>query len=140
MARSYRSITIIAALALSAGLVACTGTKILPGAATQSGTEARIKGDAKLGPLGNAVTQLEQVDGQSLGATESQALVTPGKHTIAVRCSIPARGALSQDNYTFNAEAGHTYRLELKVLPHPPGCATTVLDTDTDIVVAGPGS
>lgn len=140
MARSHQRIAILAALTLSAPLVACTGTKILPGAATQSGTEARIKGDAKLGPLGNAVTQLEQVDGHSLGATESQALVAPGEHTIAVRCSVPVRGALSQDNYTFTAEAGHTYRLQLKLLSHPPGCATAVVDTDVNAIVAGPGS
>lgn len=138
MVRLARITAVLATLTLAASLAACSGTKVLTGAGSQPGSQARIKGDVKLGPLGNAVAQLEQVDGHALGRTQSQALVAPGQHSIGVRCSVPARNALAQQHYTFTAEAGHTYRLQLELLSHPPGCATSVLDTDTDIVVAGP--
>lgn len=138
MARSTRSIPMLLALLLCAGLSACTGTKIMPDVSAGASANARIEGDAKFGPLGNAVTQLERVDGHALGATQSQALVGAGRHTISVRCSVPGRGALAQTSYSFTAEAGHTYRLRLDLLSHPPGCATSLIDTDTDIVVAGP--
>ncbi len=138
MARS--TLHLMLALLLCAGLTACTGTKMFPGAAGSSASRARIKGDAKFGPLGNAVVQLEQVDGRALGGTQSQALVPPGHHTIGVRCSVPSRSALVQRQYSFDAEAGHTYRLQLVLLNHAPGCAVSVLDTDTNLVVAGPGS
>lgn len=140
MARSTLTVPLLLALSLCAGLAGCAGTKVLPGVAGRSSEQARIKGDAKFGPFGNAVVQLEQVDGRALGATQSQALVPPGHHTVGVRCSVPSRSALVQRQYAFDAEAGHTYRLQLVLLSHPPGCAVRVLDTDTNLVVAGPGS
>lgn len=133
-----------AVVIVATGLSACGTANLAADTNTEPARLATIKGDPKVGvfgsalTVGNAVVHLLAVDGHHLGGSQSKAVVAPGRHTVTARCSVPARHALNVDELTFTARAGETYALQLHLLPQAPGCATNVVLTDTDEVVARP--
>lgn len=140
--RSVVTTTLVAAVAAS--MYGC-GTARFAGTENAERSQlATISGDAKVGvlgntlALGNAVVHLLAVDDQQLGSKDSKAVVEPGKHTITARCSVPARDAISTDQLSFDAQAGVTYSLQLRLLSRAPGCATELVRSDTGDVVARP--
>jgi hypothetical protein len=99
---------------------------------------AIIRGDLRLGPLGNATVRLQAVDGKELGKTDRQATVAPGKHTLTFSCHEAIKNIGGSGQMTFAAKAGHTYDLQLRQPHQSPDCSAVLTDSATDKVVAKP--
>jgi hypothetical protein len=126
----------VAAVALSA----CGTAELAQKPAEGHGRTALIRGDIKFGPFGNATVRLQGVDGHSLSATERQAEVAPGPHTVSFSCKAVSRDASNSGELHFKARAGSTYDLKLRVLDRFPGCSAVLVLAGPDRVVAKPNA
>jgi hypothetical protein len=132
-------ISLYCLLALAAMSLSACGTAHLANEPAASRSQlAVVRGDLKLGPLGNATVRLEEVDGKDLGRTQRQAQVSAGKHSLVFSCKEAIKNISSSGQLIFVAKAGHTYDLQLRQLHQPQDCSAVLIDAATQKVVAKP--
>lgn len=137
MSMPRKRILTASGMLLGVVLVGCS-TAHLEGSSTSGTGTALVKGNPGLGVLGNATVRLEAVDGHDLKATQSQARIPPGKHTLVLSCQVTHTGASNSAQIDFEARAGQEYNLKLRILKHYPGCSGVLVNAATGKVVAQP--
>jgi hypothetical protein len=78
---------------------------------------ARVSGDLRLNAGAPISVILLQVDGQTLGTSDSSVEVLPGEHTFLVNCRIAETDSLSRHSVVAEVVAGRHYRFEADTGP-----------------------
>lgn len=94
---------------------------------------ALIEGDSGMlntMPVPGSFAFLEKINGKDLNASQSDALIPPGKYTIGVDCQIHAGTLFLQDHQdiTFSVLAGHVYKFQTNIEDRNSGCNTFPYD------------
>ena len=120
---NYRGLLVLAAM-----LAGCMTQRAYDGPELARDEIARISGDLRFTAGVPVSALLRQVDGRTLGLSESSVDVPAGKHNLLVDCKVQETGSTTRHSLDVDVYGGQRYRLVAETGPGLRECTSVRLE------------
>lgn len=118
-------VTVVVALTVSG----CMSTQLYDGPKRPRDQVARISGDPVVTAGLPVSVVLRQVDGHSIGVTQTSVELLEGKHSVLVDCRIAETSGVSRHALEVEVFGGRSYRLRAETGPALRECTGVTLES-----------
>jgi hypothetical protein len=116
------------AIAALFGLAGCMTNQAYEGPKLARDEVAHVSGDLRFTAGVPVSALLRQVDGRTLGLTESSVDLEPGQHQLLVDCKVQESGSTTRHSLDVEVYAGQRYRLVAETGPGLRECTSVRLE------------